>query len=420
MKKLKLKKSETNNVIVTTLANVRVHPNADRLLLATVLGTQVIVGLEAKNGDRCLYFDANLALSYEFLHWNHLYFDSQLNADTTRKGYFGKNGRVRAQRFRGEVSNGFAVPMDSLFFIGVPAAEELKVGTEFTHINGIEICKKHLVEHSGGQGSDGKKKKKKKKSRLSTNMFCKHFDTHQLMREAYRLRPGQLFIEEKIHGTSGRTAHALYHLKRKWWHIWKPRITSFWKVVSGTRRKNSILGHMKIERQYIHDMLAPHVHKGEALFYEIYGYEHTGKSVQKPYPYDCVYQGKSDDWRCSLPLPFKVVLYRVIITTEDGYRVDLGRDEVYRRAEELGLEKPTLLHILDMQDDADLEFCCNEIMEYAQGNSALHAGTLREGVVVWFKGATGLWFCLKHKSEEFLLRESKQRDKGIGDIEDVL
>jgi hypothetical protein len=184
---------------------------------------------------------------------------------------------------------------------------------------------------------------------------------------------------------------------------------------------------MKVERKAIHDMLAPHVHKGEELYYEIYGYELSGAGVQTNYPYDCVYLVPtqiafealfSDDNK--IPLPYKVMLYRVTVTTEDGYRIDLSREEVYKRAEELGLEKPTVLHEGYITEDSNIDVLCEEMIDYAKGRSVLDAGTLLEGIVVWFKNRSGQWTCLKHKSEEFLLEEDKHRSKGGGDVEDEL
>jgi len=416
---MKLKKSETNNAIVTILANVRKHPNADRLKLATVLGTQVIVGLEAKDGDVVVYFDSNLRLSHEYLHYNNQYSNPEMNADTSVKGYFPKTGRVKCQRFRGEVSNGYVADLSSLTSIGLVKYNcdtlpitELKVGDEFTHINDVEICSKYLAEKSGGvQCGAGKKKK----SRVSTNMFWKMWDTKHLMREMHRIVPGTLYVEEKIHGTSGRTANALYRRKRRWFQFWKPKVTSFWKVVSGTRRVDGTYGHMGKERREIHEKLAPHVRKGEELYYEIYGYHRSGRHVQKGFIYGC------EDRE------YKVMLYRVTITTEDGYRIDLDREQVYRRAEELVLEKPVLLDIFletehtKWDDPAEItKDRCDMIAELANGQSALDPDTLREGIVVWFKDCSGNWTCLKHKSEEFLMLDSRNKDKGIGDVEDEL
>lgn len=436
--KMKLTKSETNNAIITKLANVRKHPNADRLKLATVLGTQVVVGLDAADGDLVIYFDSNLQLSEQYLHWNNLYTDKELNVDSTQKGYFGKRGRVRAQRFRGEISNGYVASLESLFFIGIvnneTAAEyglcvkhKMKKGVEFTHIGGIEICGKYFVESKGGvQCGIGKKKKK---SRTTTDMFWKHWDTKQLMRETNRIVPGTLYVEEKIHGTSGRTAHARYHTRRKWYQFWKPRVASFWKVVSGTRRVDGLTGHMKEERKDIHETLASHVRKGEELYYEIYGYGYGGKVVQSAgghqFKYGCEKYPPQRAWDSpneeTPPLPYKVVLYRVTITTEDGYRIDLDRDQVYQRAEELGLEKPFLLRKFEYDGNATvLELHLDTIIGDAAGKSALDPDTIREGVVVWFKDQAQNWTCLKHKSEEFLLLEDRHRDKGGADVEDTL
>ena len=41
---------------ITTLKNVRSHPNADRMLLADCFGNTVCVGLEAKENDIGIYF----------------------------------------------------------------------------------------------------------------------------------------------------------------------------------------------------------------------------------------------------------------------------------------------------------------------------------------------------------------------------
>jgi hypothetical protein len=419
---MKLKKSETNNAIITTLANVREHPNADRLKLATVLGTQVIVDLEAEDGDVVVYFDSNLRLSHDYLFWNNLYSNPEMNSNPKIKpGFFGKNGRVKTQRFRGEVSNGLVMYVNTLVNIPEVAGGlfEFNVGDEFTHINDVEICGKYFVEKSSGVHIGSKKKKK---PRVFTNMFWKMWDTKHLMRETDRIVPGTLYVEEKIHGTSGRTARALFY-RRRWFQFWKPKITSFWKVVSGTRRVDGIKGHMKEERRDIHERLAPHVRKGEELYYEIYGYSYGGKGIQTGYPYGCEkYHRRAwdDPNEKTPPLPYKVMLYRVTITTEDGYRIDFDREQVYRRAEELGLEKPHLLRKHQYLDENIIGVYLDTIMNDAIGNSALDPNTIREGIVVWFKDRSGCWTCLKHKSEEFLMLESKNKDKGIGDVEDIL
>jgi hypothetical protein len=416
-----LQKSETNNAIITTLANVRKHPNANRLQLATVFGTQVIIGLEAKEGDIVIYFDSNLRLSPEYLRWNNLYSNKEMNLDTSQKGYFGKNGRVRAQKLRGEISNGFVAPTHSLDYIEEVDVSEIvfNVGDEFTHINGREICSKYFIpsEVYSERGLTCKKPRS-----IRAKYFWKHYDVKHLMREKDKIALGVLYVEEKIHGTSGRTGHVLCDTGKKWWQFWKPETK--WVIMSGTRRVDSIRRrHIASVRSEIQEKVAPHLRKGEQIYYEIYGFDSEGgKPIQHGFSYGC------------LPRQYKVLLYRVTITTPDGFCIDLDREQVYKRAEELGLEKPTLLLNVYCTRSKELLFldpiAIPGVMEpytqfdlltkLAKGKSALDANTMREGIVVWFKNIYGKWDCLKHKSEEFLIKESELRDKEIGDVEDNL
>jgi len=393
---MKLEKSETNNAIITELCSVRKHPNADRLNLATVLGAQVIVGLDAKDGDLVIYFDSNLKLSPEYLHCNNLYSSKELNADPTKSGYFGKNGRVRAQKFRGEISNGYVAELGSLNMIPGVVVNGIGMywssGTEFTSINGVEICSKFVVptKHTQGQPRP-----------VISEMFHKHWDTKQLMRELGSIPEDAIcYIEEKIHGTHGRTGNVLCKISRPWWKFWGP--VEEWKVISGTRRVDNISYHIPAVRLEIERRIAPHLHKGEEVYYEIYGYV-GGKQIQTGFPYDC--RGGE----------FKVVLYRVTITSLDGVCYDLSRKQVYRRAEELGLEKPYLIEICDQGD-----YLVDYVQGICKGKSHLDSSTLCEGVVVWFEDSYGNWGCLKHKSEEFLLSQDKRYEKGEGDVEDEL
>jgi hypothetical protein len=398
-------KSETNNAIITTLSNIHKHPNADRLLLATVLGTQVIVDLLAKDGDLVIYFDPNLRLSNGYLYNNNLYSNKEMNKDITKKGYFGKNGKVRAIKLKGEISNGYVAPLGSLNFAAGFDVINATISAEFTHINGIEICRKYIVNTPGISGHSGEKKSGPKSA-----MFHQHWDTKQFMRELASVPVGsQLYLGEKIHGTSGRTGKVLCDNNKKWWQAWKERMV--WKVLSGTRRIDSIDAHLPGIRREIEGKVAANLRMGEEIYYEIYGYEGAAE-IQRGFNYGC------------RPTQYKVLLYRVTITTPDGFCVDLDRESVYRRAEELGLEKPTLVQILTQSANGLVVLPTEKVIEwikaFSAGRSALDQNTLREGVVVWFRNHYGSWTCLKHKSEEFLMLESKHRDEEIGDIEDLI
>lgn len=401
---MQLTKSETNNCIVVQLQNVRPHSNADRLKLATVLGTQVVVGLDAKEGDVCLYFDSNLALSAEYLRANNLYAHAEINVDPSKKGYFGNNGKVKAQKFRGEMSNGYVAELCSLTTLDGIIKDRIdfcKVGDEFTHVDGVEICRKYIVPQKM-PGTPGNRNRTRKPRYPQSPMFKEHWDTKQLMRVLDTIPEGVVYIEEKAHGSSGRTGHMLCKTHRPWWQFWK--LKEVWQIISGTRRRDNIRGgHMWQERQEIEDKLRPHLHKGETVYYEIFGHTKSGAEVQSGFSYSCV-GGE-----------YKVMLYRVTITTLDNHTYDLPRNAVYHRADELGLMKPIVIEKVYTDNAGVVELA----RRHVHGNSAI-ANHMKEGVVVWWQNQDGTMSNAKMKSDEFLELESKQRDQEIGDVEDVL
>lgn len=409
------KSNDNNNAIVARIKNLRKHPNADRLQIGTILGNSVVVDLSLKNEDLIIYFDSNLRLSPTYLHYNNLYSSKEMNANPEAKGYFGKNGRVRAQKFRGEMSNGYVAEINSLCGVIPEGLYDLDENDEFTHINGVEICSKYIAPIKGYQGQVGKS------SKPISEMFRKHWDTKQLMRELDSIpEDSVLYIEEKIHGTSGRTGNVLCNTNRPWWKFWAPKWE--WKIVSGTRRVDNINNHIPQVREEIERRVAAHLYKGETIYYEIDGYDIDGSPIQKGhnrvYSYGC------------RPGEFRAMLYRVTITTLDGFSYDLNRKQVYKRAEELGLEKSYLIYRIPMDWDGFWKFNFEKnkdefdwevlVLGLAKGKSHLDAGTLLEGIVVWFEDKNGNWTCLKHKSEEFLLDQDQCMEKEEGDVEDVL
>ena len=83
-------------------------------MLATVFGYNCLVGKDSNPDVPYVFFPAECELSPEFLSGNNLYKHSERNVDTTKKGFFDDNGRVRAVKFKGIVSSGFLIPQNSL------------------------------------------------------------------------------------------------------------------------------------------------------------------------------------------------------------------------------------------------------------------------------------------------------------------
>lgn len=188
------------NAIVTKLQNVRPHPNADRVKLATCCGNQIVVGLDDTEGALGVYFPCDGQLSEEFCHNNNLFRDNLKNKNKDAKpGMFDDNRRVRAQRFRGEISDGFWMPLSCLSFISTDTGKYPIENHEFCETMGVTICNKYVNQATikVARENQGKKTKTAKKS----IMFKEHFDTAYLGKNLHVFSYGQyLIITEKLHG----------------------------------------------------------------------------------------------------------------------------------------------------------------------------------------------------------------------------
>lgn len=194
--------------IICRLANVRAHPNAQKIQLATVFGYQIIVGLDAKEGTPGILFPEGGQLSHEFCHHNNLYKDAEQNIDPKAKtGFFDSNRRVRAQNFRGQKSEAFWCPLDHLDWTG--NTKSLKEGFTFTEINGQQICQKYFSKKMLQQMARAKKQGKGKQKGLSKSekfkLFHRHYDTKKLRHYVTNIPAGALlYFTEKVHGCVDR------------------------------------------------------------------------------------------------------------------------------------------------------------------------------------------------------------------------
>ena len=136
--KLYTKNSGSNYLAqIVTLPKPEKHPNADKLQIARINGSQIIVGLDAKEGDAYILFPLEAAINKKFLSFTNSFSDPLLNADGKTKGFFNDKGRVRAVKLRGTPSEGYLCPLknfqawvDSLAGIASPDIQ-IEAGKEF-------------------------------------------------------------------------------------------------------------------------------------------------------------------------------------------------------------------------------------------------------------------------------------------------
>lgn len=427
--------------IICNLKNVREHPNADRIKLATLFGNQVVVGLDSYDGQRGIYFPTDGQLSEDFCKANDLVRRKDPETGETKGGFFDENRRVRTQKFRGEKSDGFWIPIESLEFIGFDL-NKFEDGFQFTEIGGIEICRKYISPATKGKRGTSKNRTRKTKN----PMFKEHFDTDQYAYNKHKIpKYALLHFTEKVHGTSHRIINCKMERELKWYE----KIVNYifpiknytWTNLSGTRRVElndfenfkGFYGGNEFRKQW-HDLLSGNLKKGETIYFEIVGWvdEKTpimpicdnkklnDKEFTKRYgrtttfSYGCS-TGKSD-----------IFVYRITLTNEDGYTVDLPWSAVKRRCGELGIKYVPEVHsslfinfLSDDEKEKALEQLDKIVETSCTGESLIDSLHIREGVVVRCENNGENIYCLKHKSFEFKVLEGISKDSGVVDIEEA-
>jgi hypothetical protein len=426
------------NYCATVIAIQNVIPleNCDNVVHTSIMGNLVVVSKDIKIGELGLFFPVECQLSKEYLSANNLYRNQLMNIDTTQKGYFEDNGRIRCVKFRGHNSEGLFMPLTSLDFITEKYPE---INTEFNSINGVEICKKYIIriDKTSCTKKDRNKNMKKYKSKLIDNQFRFHLDTSVLYKNLDEITPDSLIsITYKIHGTSIISSYILCKKPLKWYEkilkkIGVNVVDTHYDYIWSSRKviKNSELN-PNAEHYYEEDIwgiahkeLKPFLQKGMTIYAEIAGYLPTGSYIQSQYDYGC------------LTGQHKVFVYRITQTNVDGKVIEFSAKQVQEWCKLNGLlpvpelfygyakdcftniyhliEEPNqfeqkwneefLIEIKKKYNEKDCYMCINKVPE--------------EGCVVRLDNKFN-YEAFKQKSTRFFEDETKMLDKGIIDIEE--
>ena len=380
---------------VTTLKNVRKHPNADRLLLAECFGNTVSVNLNYFEGQKGVYFPTDGQLSVEFCEHNNLV-RKKNEAGENIGGYMDPDKRnVKTIKLRGEMSDGLFLPMTCLDFCFEDgnADAHLSIGDTIDVVNGHEICKKYIPRRnpSKSHGNGGNKTRKRKAD--IAPLFAEHADTAQLAYNLGAFKPSdEVEITLKMHGTSQRTGHlpvitdycgpniAFDILERKFiFKLFKPtkkmiewaesKLTPIydWGYVSGTRRvvldtyDGGFYGSNHFREQH-HNAFVGKLWKGETVYYEVVGFMDTGAPIMAECSNDRVndkafkkkwgkttifsYGCHPSGWSADSPgynhgrsePQSDIYVYRMTMTNEDGEVVEYTPDFMRYRCEQMGIK----------------------------------------------------------------------------------
>lgn len=405
------------------------HPNADRLQIAELFGDTVVVGLEVQAGDLGVFFPPDGQLSEEFAQANDLI--RRKNADGSNAGgMFDANRKVRAQKLRGVLSNGFWVPVSYFEHFATDNFDpygDLVEGDTFSSLDGIEICRKYETPATISAAQQGKKKGS---GRHQTPTFPMHDETAQLVHNIDSIPEGSLIvITAKAHGTSGRAGNVLDVQPVTGWRkrvnellrreVFRPK--SEYRYLHGTRRvilsrvddySNDFHSHglrEEVARQF--DGI---LRTGELVFFEVVGYEPSGKPIMPPADTTklsdkkfSLQYGKTMHWSYGRePGEHRILIYRIAFSMPDGTVIDLPWADVKRRAVELGFETvheyESFIHEpVDFGNDTAAEYLMSRVAAYADGTDPL-GSHWKEGVCVRVDGSKPKIYKFKNQIFKFL------------------
>lgn len=423
----------TYNAYVTRIKNVRKHPNADNLAIGDCFGNQVVVGLATEDGQMGIYFPTDGRLLPEFLSANNLVRKLDFEGKNIG-GMFEENGRVRTQKFRKEKSDGFFTSLDLLTYTGVDITT-LTDGTMFTEMNGHTICEKYITSNTRSFIP----RERRDRPKDNWPLFHKHIDTEQLAYNLAELKDGDfLTITEKLHGTSGRTAHTLkttlcklgsvinsvfrktiIQPKREWSYICGSRNVTLTNLAN---YQGFYGGDDERFRSEAHNLFVGKLNKGETVYYEIVGWANE-KTPLMPTCQNSKLQDKEFSKRYGSATTFHygcppgtndVYVYRLSLMNEDGVEIDYDHKSMQWRCEQMGVKVVPLLATMQYDSSGDL---MKNVDTMITRESTITPDHIMEGVVVRVNG-TG-WRAYKYKSWEFKVLEGIIKDSGAADLEEA-
>ena len=427
-------------------------PEVTRLKACVVDGFNILCGIDSEPG-LYIYFPVACCLNPDFLRFANLYRHKELNADPEQSGMFEDNGRVKAIRLRGELSEGFILPVTILenYVLSVTNVElTCEEGTEFDIVEHdgktFWINKKYIPKHT--QGAPGRNKTARQPKgidKIIENQFRFHYDTTLIKKCPHVIKPNDLIsITEKVHGTSGISAYVLCKQPLNWkqkvakWLTGKEfnkydYLYASRKVIQNQYyNPNVSLGFYGVDfRQYADEIVKPCLQPGMTVYYEIVGYLPNGGHIQKlgnlACDYGCVPPAQDEKYEHGKH--FKVLVYRITLTNITGHVHEFSAREVQQWCYQMGISPVTEYYYglaKDLYPDLNpdehwnenfLQRLANDKEFYMECNSPTCANKVpHEGIVIKIENMKSEAF--KLKCFKFLDAEGKALDKGESNIED--
>ena len=337
MKLIKSKNCDVNYLAqVVNITTFQQHPDPEvkKLKIAQVNGYKVVVGIDSKPGWY-VYFPTLSQINKDFLSFNNLFKNKELNSNTEKSGSFEDNCKVSAIKLRGQVSEGFLIEFElfnnwllSYINKGIDNPSFVEFDSVKDGNDEFQIVKKYVKRESNIHNSKGEKQEGIDKVILS--QFRYHYDTVILKKCPNVIGPNDLLsITQKINGVSGVSAFVMCNKEK----IWKDKIIDFINdkilklksidyvdydyLFSSKSKVLNRYSQVKPEKSvwyYAHEFIKPYLIPGMTIYYEVVGFMPSGKCIQKGYDYGCI--PPTQNYKSELN--FKVRPYRITLTNVNG------------------------------------------------------------------------------------------------------
>lgn len=380
-------------------------------------------------------------------------------------GFFNKYGRVKLIRLRKCPSYGFLFSVDAMAKY-CPEIKDVDLESlidnpsgiyDFDTVNGKLFIKVYMLPekepHHTGTGMTKKEKKLLRYNRIIPGEFKFHYDTQQLNKNMYAIKPTDVVtITNKIHGSSliigniltnyiwySKTGINVIDNALNWVYSKIPeKLKSKKKVYDVIYSSRTVIKNKYINNRgtgyydvdiwsHWYNILKDYIPEGIMLYGEIFGYTgKNGKFIQTPYDYGCAVNEN------------KVMFYRVVQDMPDGTKKEYNVSEVYDFTMDL-INKHSELKdkimpieifyhgtLKDLYPEVDtkehwhenvLELLKNE-KKFGMEQNEVHCRNKcpREGVVIRIDNDP-VAEAYKLKCTKFLEKEGKDVTAGVVDIE---
>lgn len=403
---------------------------ANTIQQAIIDFNSVIVGKSTSIGDVVVYFPLESQINSELLSYLNLYRDGTLNRNQEIKGFFEKNGRVRAvSMMKGKVkSEGFTIPLEdfSMFLADKgnyswSGYTDDYDGMEFDYFDDLQIAQKYAVSKVKLENFSTKDKTRYNKmvELLDEKYFKFYTDTKHLKQNLHLFElDDNVVITRKLHGSSAIFSHTIINKKLKWYEKLLKKLNvkipdwEYGYVISSGKPKSgvpknilsdSIVWKTPNNSYYTEDIWSREFDKIKTIIpkgYTLYG-EIVGPGIQGNYTYG----HDETHFYC----------YKITVTNSDGLVHTFDWESLKKFCTDNGISHVPELHtgplfqVVDtLPNESDEENLITSLStKYLE--KITPCGNPDEGICIQ-KNSDKVWY--KFKSFNFLKKETEMLDKG--------